>query len=352
MDEQSELILKEREPLNLESRPESLETFITENNKFYVRNHFPIPELDRASWKLDVGGSVEIPLDLSFDDIVRLPSRTVPFTMECAGNSRTFLKGAKGLQWSAGAVGTAQWTGVPLFEVLRRSGVKSDAIEVVFEGADSGIPADEPSIEAPIRFARSLSIEEAMNPDVLLAYKMNGELLSTLHGSPLRVIVPGFYGMASVKWLKRIVVTDVRFEGYYQTIDYAFLNSEDSHGVRKPIKSLQVKSMLIHPVEHQSIARDSCYRVYGAAWCAGEISRVDVSCDEGHSWHAATLLGESVPNCWRFFEFEWRVPSTSGSCILWSRATDTVGNCQPYEHDKNCGSYVINFVTPVNVNIE
>ncbi|MBY0551379.1 MAG: sulfite oxidase [Candidatus Obscuribacterales bacterium] len=346
------LILREKSPLNLESRPEHLETFITENNKFYVRNHFPVPELDLSGWKLTLEGCVERTVDLSYDELLRLPSRTVAFTMECAGNSRTFLNGAKGLQWAAGALGTAQWTGVPLFEVLKICGVSSDAVEVVFEGADSGIPTDDPSIKEAISFSRSLSMEEAMSPDVLLAYKMNGEPLSALHGFPVRLVVPGFYGMASVKWLQRIAVANRRFHGYYQTVDYAFLNSEDAEGARRPIKSLQVKSMLIHPHESESIVRDSRYRLYGAAWSAGEIAKVDVSCDEGKSWHAAKLLGESVSNCWRFFEFDWVAPSQPGVCTLLTRATDAAGNCQPFEHDDNCGSYVINFVTSVHVNIE
>lgn len=350
--EQEELILREQAPLNLESRLENLETFITENNKFYVRNHFPVPGLELTSWKLRLEGSVERAVDLSYDELLQLPSRTVAFTMECAGNSRIFLHGAKGLQWATGALGTAQWTGVPLFEVLKLSGVNSDAVEVVFEGADSGIPVDEPSVKSAINFSRSLSIEEAMSPDVLLAYKMNGEPLSALHGFPLRLIVPGFYGMASVKWLQRIAVTNRRFHGFYQTVDYAFLNSEDADGARKPIKNLQVKSMLIHPRENESIVRDSRYRIYGAAWSAGEIAKVDFSCDEGESWQPAKLLGESLSNCWRFFEFDWAAPSQSGKCTLWTRATDAAGNCQPFEHDDNCGSYVINFVTPVHVNIE
>lgn len=350
--EHEELILREKAPLNLESRPENLETFITENNKFYVRNHFPVPELALASWRLKLEGSVERTVDLSYDELLQLPSRTVAFTMECAGNSRIFLNGAKGLQWATGALGTAQWTGVPLVEVLKLCAVNSDAVDVVFEGADSGIPADEPSVKSAINFSRSLSIEEAMNPDVLLAYEMNGEPLSALHGFPVRLIVPGFYGMASVKWLQRIAVTNRRFHGYYQTVDYAFLNSEDADGARQPIKNLQVKSMLIHPRENESIARDSTYRVCGTAWSAGEIAKVDISYDEGKSWHAAKLLGQSVSNCWRFFEFDWVAPSQSGKCTLWTRATDAAGNCQPFEHDDNCGSYVINFVTPVHVNVE
>lgn len=349
---QSELILREKHPLNLEAPMSSLESFITPTSNFYVRNHFDVPEIDAQEWKLSVAGDVERELSLTLEEILSMPQRKVVCTMECAGNSRIFLNGAKGLQWAAGAIGTAEWTGVPLLEVLNLAGIKSSAIEVVLEGADSGIPCDEPAITKPISFARSLTMEEALNADVLLAHSMNGEPLSALHGYPLRVIVPGYYGMASVKWLKSIHVSDSPFRGFYQSTDYAFLNTTHADGTRVAIKHSQVKSMLLHPHAGEVLKRGARYRVLGVAWAKGLIEKVEVSVDEEKSWAPARLLGDTLPNCWRFFEFDWSVPDVPGHRKISSRAFDSAGNAQPFEHDNDAGSYVINFVVPVAVTVE
>lgn len=202
------LIVRDREPENLEFPFSALSSVVTANEQFFVRNHFAMPRLERKDWRLRIEGRVKHPCELSYDELLRVPSRTVMMTLECAGNSRIFLSPkVSGLQWELGAVGNAEWTGVPLAAVLKRAGVKPGAIEVVLEGADNGEIKKEPQSPGKIQFARSLPLAKALMPEVILAHSMNGQPLSRSHGFPVRAIVPGWYGMASVKWLTRIVIS-------------------------------------------------------------------------------------------------------------------------------------------------
>ena len=218
----SDLIVREQEPLNLEMPFSRLDGFITPNELFYVRGHFPIPEISANDWRLKIEGEVEAPFELSYADLRKMEARTIAATLECAGNNRIFLEPkAKGVQWGLGAVGNANWTGVPLSAVLERAKVKPGAIEVILDGADEGEVDKTPTPSGKISFCRSLPLDKARG-DVLLAYEMNGEKLSATHGFPLRAVVPGWYAMASVKWLRRIIVTDKPFNGFYQSLDYAY----------------------------------------------------------------------------------------------------------------------------------
>ena len=215
-------IVRSESPLNLEMPFSTVDSFITPTKSFYVRTHFPIPAIDRNAWWLHVEGEVEKPFAIDYEELMTLESVTIPATLECAGNNRNFLEPkVKGVQWRLGAVGTAEWTGVPLSVLLDRAILKSNACEVVLEGADGGMLEDPKSPPGELKFARSIPLEKARR-DVLLAYKMNGEDLPPEHGFPVRAIVPGWYAMASVKWLQRIIVTDRPFTGYYQTLDYAY----------------------------------------------------------------------------------------------------------------------------------
>ncbi len=200
-------------PLNCEtSIPALLGGVVMPNARFYVRNHFQIPVLDAATFRLAVGGLVERPLSLSLRDLHNMRSHTLAVTLECAGNGRTlFDPPIAGEKWNLGAVSTAEWTGVPLAEILDRAGVRRGAREVVFRGADGGV-VDGGS--EPIRFERSLPLDQARDPDVLVAYAMNGEPLPIQHGQPLRLVVPGWYAVASVKWLTEIEVIDDPFKGH------------------------------------------------------------------------------------------------------------------------------------------
>ena len=215
-------IVRSESPLNLEMPFSTVDSFITPTKSFYVRTHFPIPTIDRDAWWLHVDGEVEKPFAIDYEELMTLESVTTPATLECAGNNRSFLEPkVKRVQWGLGAVGTAEWTGVPLSVLLDRATLKPNAWEVVLEGADGGMLEDPKSPPGELKFARSIPLEKARR-DVLLAYKMNGEDLLPEHGFPVRAIVPGWYAMASVKWLQRIIVTDRPFTGYYQTLDYAY----------------------------------------------------------------------------------------------------------------------------------
>jgi DMSO/TMAO reductase YedYZ molybdopterin-dependent catalytic subunit len=346
------LIVREQEPLNLEMPFSSLDGFITPNESFYVRCHFPVPEISADNWSLKIEGEVEAPFELAYDDLLATESRTIAATLECAGNNRIFLEPkAKGVQWGLGAVGNASWTGVPLSALLDRAGLKSTALEVILEGADEGEVDKTPTPAGKISFCRSLPLSKA-RADVLLAYEMNGEKLSATHGFPLRAIVPGWYAMASVKWLRRIVVTDKPFSGFYQSLDYSYWNRSGPLPTLAPLTEQQTKAEIARPENGETIAANSKYRVHGAAWSGtGEITRVEFSFDSGSTWQDAKLLGEPVQNAWRLWECEWRTPANAGRHTTFARATDSSGFVQPAERGGDRGTYMINHLLPVEVEV-
>lgn len=322
---------------------ETLEDFITPAANFYIRTHFPVPKLDLQTWRLRVEGEVRKPLAFSFDQLAQMPSRTIAATLECAGNNRNLLEPeVKGVQWGLGAVGTAEWTGVALSALLDPVEVGPDACEIVLQGADGGEIDEAKAPRGTLNFARSIPLAKAN--DVLLAYRMNGAELPPQHGFPLRAIVPGWYAVASIKWLTRIVVTNRAFAGYYQTLDYGFWKD----GELTPISELQTKAQIARPVNGETVPANSDVRVFGAAWTCGEIARVEVSTDGARSWNNTELLGESIPNAWRLWECYWRTPAC-GTVQLIARAFDSRGKTQPLERDWNRGTYMINHLLPVTV---
>jgi DMSO/TMAO reductase YedYZ molybdopterin-dependent catalytic subunit len=227
------LVVHRAHPLNCEtSIPALLGGVVMPNAHFYVRNHFQIPLLDPATWRLKVGGLVERPLSLTLRDLTNMPSQALVVTLECAGNGRTLLDPpVEGEKWGLGAVSTAEWTGVPLVEVLDRAGVKASARDVVFRGADNGIL---PGQTEMISFERSLTLDDARDSEALLAYAMNGEPLPIQHGYPLRVVVPGWYAVTSVKWLTEIEAIEGPFTGHYQTGSYFYEQERDGEVARDP----------------------------------------------------------------------------------------------------------------------
>src|SRR6266487_6710758 len=345
-------IVRGESPLNLEMPFEILDAFITPTKSFYVRTHFPIPSIDRNAWWLHVEGEVDNPFAINYEQLVELESVTIPVTLECAGNNRNFLEPkVKGVQWGLGGVGTAEWTGVPLSVLLDRAGVKPSAREVILEGTDGGILEDPKSPPGQLRFARSIPLEKA-RADVLLAYKTNGSDLPPQNGFPVRAIVPGWYAMASIKWLQRIIVTDEPFTGYYQTIDYAYWKRQGDIAELSPIAELQVKAEIAWPAQGETVPANSSVRIRGAGWAAGnEIVGVEVSTDGGSTWKEATLLGEMKPHAWRFWEFDWKTPSAPGKRTLVARATDSLGQTQPVHRDPDRGTYMINHLLPITVEV-
>jgi DMSO/TMAO reductase YedYZ molybdopterin-dependent catalytic subunit len=343
-------IVRSAEPLNVEMPFSTLASFITPTDSFYIRTHFPVPKIDKAEWRLRVEGEVEKPFHIGYEELTALESHTIPVTLECAGNNRTFLNPpAKGVQWELGAVGTAEWTGLPLSILLERAGVKSNALEVILEGADAGPLAEPKGPQGDVRFARSIPIEKA-RADVLLVHRMNGEPLRAEHGFPLRAIVPGWYAMASIKWLQRIIVTRVPYNGYYQTLDYAYWSEVDGLAKLMPLSHMQLKAEIAMPAQGSTVAAGSTIRVHGAAW-GGEVAKVELSADGGKEWKTVRLLDEANPNAWRRWELDWTVPATRGKHILMARATNSRGKTQPTERDPNRGTYMINHVLPIEVEV-
>ncbi len=345
-------IVRSEDPLNLEMPFSMLDSFITPTKSFYVRTHFPIPAIDKDKWWLHVEGEVEKQLAINYQELLELESLTVPVTLECAGNNRNFLEPkVKGVQWGLGAVGTAEWTGVPLSILLDRAALKPEAGEVILEGADGGMLEDPKSPAGELKFARSVPLAKARE-DVLLAYKMNDADLPPEHGFPLRAIVPGRYAMASIKWLTRIIVTDRPFTGYYQTMDYAYWTRRGEIAQLVPLSEMQVKAEIARPSEGEIVAANSNVRVHGAAWTSdGEITKVELSTDGGATWNETKLVGESKPNAWRLWEFDWRTPSKPGRASLIARATDSNGRTQPAQRDLDRGTYMINHLLPIALEV-
>jgi len=186
---------------------------------------------------------------------------------------------------------------------------------------------------------------------VLLAYQMNGKDLPAAHGFPVRAVVPGFYGMASTKWLTRILVVSEPFTSYWQTSDYAYWTNVAGNPVRRPIYNMQVKSLISRPAMRETVKSGVDYKVFGSAWTGdADIARVEVSADGGKNWRDATLRDKAVRFCWRAWDFTWPAPS-SGRYTLMSRATDSKGNVQAANHDKDYGNYVIHHTLPIDVEV-
>jgi len=291
-------------------------------------------------------------MEFTFDELQQFQKRNLTATIECAGNSRVFLTPkAKGVQWELGAVGNAEWTGFLLADILRQAGVRSGTREVVLEGADNGAIAEPPCPTGKVHFARSLPINKAMD-DVILAYEMNGDPLPTSHGFPLRAVVPGWYGMASVKWLRRIIVTEDLFQGYYQTVDYAYWQQGQAGPELIPLSRMQVKAEIARPGINEVVASNDNYPIRGAAWTSGgEIAKVEVTTNGGAHWNEAKLIGDSGTDVWRLWEFDWRTPNAPGRYTLMARATDSRGHTQPDHRDANLGTYMINHCLPVEIEV-
>src|SRR5437667_1863981 len=346
-------IVRSESPLNLEMPFSNVDSFVTPTKSFYCRTHFPIPAIDRNAWWLQVEGEVGKPFAINYEQLVMLKSVTAPVTLECAGNNRNFLEPkVKGVQWHLGAVGTAEWAGVPLSTLLDRAIPKPNACEVILEGTDRGMLEDPKSPPGELKFARSIPLEKARH-DVLLAYKMNGEDLPPEHGFPVRAIVPGWYAMASMKCLQSIIVTDRPFTGYYQTLDYAYWQRRGDIAELTPLSEMQVKAEIARPAEGETVPANTNVRVCGAAWaCDAEITKVELSTDGGATWSDTKLLGESKLNAWRFWGFDWQTPSQPGKQTLIARATDSLGRTQPVMRDPDRGTYMINHLLPIEVEVK
>ena len=308
---------------------ESLRYDLTPAGLHYLLIHFDVPFVPSAEdWTLSIGGLVKHPLKLSLEDLKRNPERSVPVTLECAGNGRAGITPrAQSQPWHHEAVGTAEWTGTPLKAVLERAGLAVNAHDVVFYGQDRGFGG---GIEHD--YGRSLSPEQALSDDVLIAWAMNGQPLLPQHGFPLRLIVPGWYGMASVKWLDRIEVIDRPFDGYQQVGTYVYRERPDEPGTA--VTTILVKSLMVPPGMPDVYTRSRLVdrgpvTIFGRAWSgAGEpITKVEFAVDG--QWQDAALDPELGRYAWRGWRFEW--DAAPGEHELMCRATNSNGDVQPLE---------------------
>ena len=324
---------------------EALRFPITPVGLHYLLIHYDVPVVDAADWRLTVAGAQE--LSLGLDDLRARPTLEVTATMECAGNGRARLDPRPVSQpWLLEAVGTASWGRTPLRLLLEEAGFSEGTIEVLFTGLDRGVEGGEEQ-----RFQRSLPLDEALRDDVLLAYEMNGAPLPPQHGFPLRLLVPGWYGMTNVKWLERIELLDRPFEGYQQSWSYRLRQEEEEPG--EPLQRMLPRSLLVPPGIPEFLTRDRTVSageclLEGRAWSGlAPIERVEVSADGGATWGEAELDPPESRWAWRGWRFRW--DARPGEHVLGSRARDEAGNEQPLEPTWNLGGYSNNAVQTVRV---
>jgi DMSO/TMAO reductase YedYZ molybdopterin-dependent catalytic subunit len=326
-------VVRRADPINCEVRiPRLAEGLLTPNDRFYIRNHFPLPEVVARTWRLKVHGLVKEPQAISLPQLMRMRGETIPATLECAGNGRSLFKPPiEGEQWALGAVSSAEWTGIPIFDVLDQAGIEPRATHLVFRGADG--------------FERALSIEEAHEEPLLLAFGMNGEPLPPMHGYPLRAIVPAWYAVASVKWLTEIEVADHPFDGYFQVQRYVYERSSGS----EPVRYQKVRSLITDPEDGATIhAGDVTIR--GLAWSGRfPLGQVHVSIDQGE-WLQATLQGLPDRYAWRLWQLDSRIEKT-GPASIRARAKDINREFQPEQAEWNRLGYGNNSIQTVTVTV-
>jgi len=351
--QQPDLLVVKNQPFNAETPAPALRQPITPTPNFYVRSNFAVPASTSGpdSWSLDIDGSLDNPFTISYRDLLALPSHALTATLECAGNSRLGLAPLpKGEPWSSGAVSTAQWRGVPLAALLSRAGLHPSAVEILFSGADSGTMDNNPE---QITFQRSLPISMALHPDVLVAYEMNGAPLPPEHGGPVRLLVPGWYGMASVKWLVRITALDAPFTGFFQTQRYIYSLPSDTtspDAPETPVREILVKSLITAPAPDDLLPMGPV-AISGFAWSgAAPVTSVEVATVGEGAWQPAALIGDVTPYTWQQWRFFW-TPTRPGRYALRSRATDAHGNTQPDQAPWNRLGYGNNSIQTLIVRV-
>ena len=320
---------------------EALRHDVTPVGLHYLLIHYDIPVVDPRTWRLTVGDAA-----FTLDELRARPAVTRAVTMECAGNGRAALAPRPVSQpWLLEAVGNAEWTGTPLAPLLREAGLPGDGREILFTGLDRGVEGGVAQV-----YERALPLEEALRDDVLLAYGLNGGPLPPQHGFPLRLLVPGWYGMASVKWLSRIIVLSEPHGGYQNATAYRMRAAEDDPGT--PVSRIEPRALMVPPgvpdfMTRRRFAEPGAQTIEGRAWSGhGAIDRVEVSVDGGATWHPAQLGDERG---WRAWSFAW--DAEPGEHVLCCRAFDTTGRGQPDAPQWNLGGYANNAVHRVSVTV-
>lgn len=342
------LLVHRTDPLNGETPVSAFTgTAVVPTELFYLRNHFDPPALDGDDYRLSVRGLVDNPLEISLEALHDLPRESAVVTLECAGNGRSMFQPAvPGEPWRLGAAGTAEWTGVALTEVLNRAGVQPGASDVIFRGADNGLVPDG---DSPVRFERSLALDQIRDSGALLAFAMNGEPLSVPHGYPLRLIMPNWFAVASVKWLTEIVVADRPSHGFYQADRYWYEWVRDGRDEREPVTLLNVRALITAPESGGSVPLGKA-AIRGVAWSgAAPIAKVEVSLNDG-AWQDARLVGEPRRGAWQGWEY-LTVLDQPGPLTVRARATDGAGRTQPDQAEWNRRGYGNNSIHVVQVDV-
>lgn len=323
-----------------ETPVELMDSFLTPNDQFFVRSNGPVSiDIAPADWRLRVTGLVSEELELSLDDLKGMETRTITAFLECSGNSRSRFgedpQQVEGTQWGNGAIGNAEWTGVSVIDVLNQAGIRPGVVDMVSQGGDF---AD---------MQRGLPIEIATDPDVMLVWQMNGADLPAPNGGPVRLLVPGWGGIASTKWVVGLDLIDHPFEGHFNTESYVFINEDGT--IIRPVTVMGPKSVITAPAPEASVGAGS-QTVTGFAWSGyGAITNVEVSVDDGATWQEADIVEEAGPLSWVRFEYAW--DAQSGDAVLRSRATDARHLSQPDEVPWNAKGYGMNAVYAVPVTV-
>ena len=333
----SRLVIRNARPIDAESPIEALRTFETRNDLFFVRSHHALPTEGSTAWTLAIDGEVERPVTFQLDDIRRMRAEHRSATIECAGNGRGRLElpTTSGVQWGRGAVSTATWTGVALAALLERAGVRASALHFWMEAADRG------PLPATPTFLRSIPRETALG-EAFVAYEMNGQPLPLLHGGPLRLVVPRWYGMASTKWLTHVHARTTESDNHFMARGYRYADGS-------PVDLMRVKSLITAPLDGEGVNVGTT-RVTGVAWTGtGTIAQVEISSDGGRTWQQARFTSEPRPGSWRLWEADVAIRST-GEQRVRARATDTAGHTQPEQASPNPGGYGNNSIDEVRLN--
>jgi len=339
-------------PEDLETPAEYFKDWVTPLDEFFVRQHLPRPaKIDPASYRLTLNGKVSKELSLTLDDLRKLPQHTVPATLECTGNGRTFYRPKlPGIQWGRGGIGNAEWSGPRLSDVLKLAGGDVNAPFVEVDGADVGV-AKTPD------FVRSMPMKKALHPATLLALKMNGEPIPELHGFPVRLIVPGWDGTSWVKWVVRVSPQTELNKGFYMNPGYRFPKYSLPPGSApvppelEVIEGMPVKSAITSPADQDEVKLGPV-ALRGYAWAGDErVMRVEISTDGGSRWKDAKLSTQNYPFAWRLWQFDW-TPAQKGYFTVMSRATDSAGRVQPIVATWNPSGYLWNAIDQIGVTVE
>lgn len=337
-------------PENQETPIHFLRQWYTPSNYFYRRNHFAYPAVENNDFFLQIKGLVKQPMLFHYKDIFSMPSKTLVLPLECSGNKRALYEPKVfGEQWEGGAISQGVWKGVSLSHILNIVGINTSAKEIVFTGADFGPRSD---LDEYFAFSRSLPLNKALHPDTLIAYELNGKPIPFKHGYPLRLIVPQWYAMASVKWLNQITLVDQPFQGPFQTIDYVYYPNNESDFGKKPVTTMRVNSLIQKPLDFE-ILNTGMQTIFGLAWTGkGRISKIEISIDNGSSWNLAKMYeDQSFPYAWTVWSYEWNA-KVKGEYTILSKATNSNGRSQLLDAEWNRKGYGYNAISKIKVKVE